>query len=124
MGLVIVMVGFLDGVIMGMVDSTAYLDTGHLRLVNKPFYDEEHLNPMDRALGAQKMIGDWLKKHSDPKIEWSPRIRWRAIMDVVTRCKRLTVLLTLLALACALFINPVIPTLTLTTRRRSYSQKD
>jgi putative ABC transport system permease protein len=64
--LVIVMVGFLDGVVMGMVDSTAYLDTGHLRLVNKPFYDEEHLNPMDRALGAQNITGDWLKKNSDP----------------------------------------------------------
>ena len=80
--LVIVMVGLLDGVIMGMVDSTAYLDTGHLRLVNKQFYDEEHLNPMDRALGAQKLIESWLRENSDPKIEWSPRIRWRAIMDV------------------------------------------
>ena len=79
---VIVLVGFLDGVIMGMVDSTAYLDTGHLRLVNKPFYDEEHLNPMDRALGSQKITGNWLKKNSDSKIEWSPRIRWRAILDV------------------------------------------
>ena len=36
--LVIVLVGFLDGVIMGMVDSTAYLDTGHLRVVNKAFF--------------------------------------------------------------------------------------
>ena len=80
--LVIVLVGFLDGVIMGMVDSTAYLDTGHLRLVNKPFFDEEHLNPLDRSLGAQKITGNWLKKNSDPKIEWSPRIRWRAILDV------------------------------------------
>ena len=66
--LVIIMVGLLDGVIMGMVDSTAYLDTGHLRLVNKPFYDEEHLNPMDRALGAQKITGKWLQENSDPKI--------------------------------------------------------
>ncbi len=80
--LVIVLVGFMDGVIMGMMDSTAHLDTGHLRVVNKPFYDEEHLNPMDRALGSQKETGDWLKKNSDPAIEWSPRIRWGAIMDV------------------------------------------
>ena len=80
--LVIVLVGFLDGVIMGMVDATAYLDTGHLRVVNKPFYDEEHLNPMDRSLGAQKLTGNWLRENSDPNIEWSPRIRWRAIMDV------------------------------------------
>jgi len=80
--LVIVLVGFLDGVIMGMVDSTAYLDTGHLRLVNKPFYEEEHLNPIDRALGSQRLTGNWLKENSDPQIQWSPRIRWRAIMDV------------------------------------------
>jgi hypothetical protein len=50
--------------------------------VNKPFYDEEHLNPMDRSLGAQNLTGNWLEKNSDPHIEWSPRIRWRAIMDV------------------------------------------
>ena len=80
--LVIILVGFLDGVIMGMVDSTAYLDTGHLRVVNKPYFDEEHLNPMDRSLGAQKLTETWLKNNSDPSIEWSPRIRWRAIMDV------------------------------------------
>ncbi|KMP11960.1 hypothetical protein UZ36_02670 [Candidatus Nitromaritima sp. SCGC AAA799-C22] len=80
--LVIVLVGFMDGVIMGMMDMTAYLDTGHLRVVNKPFYDEEHLSPMDRALGSQKETGRWLKQNGDPEIEWSPRIRWGAIMDV------------------------------------------
>ena len=80
--LVITLVGFLDGIIMGMVDSTAHLDTGHLRLVNKPFYDEEHMNPMDRSLGAKKITEAWLKENSNPQIEWSPRIRWRAIMDV------------------------------------------
>ncbi|SVE62335.1 uncharacterized protein METZ01_LOCUS515189, partial [marine metagenome] len=42
-GLVIFNVGFMDGVLMGMIDMTAKLDTGHLRFVNKPFYDEEHL---------------------------------------------------------------------------------
>lgn len=80
--LVIVLIGFLDGIIMGMVDATAHLDTGHLRVVNKPFYDEEHLNPIDRSLGAQKLTGNWLEKNSDSSIEWSPRIRWKAIMDV------------------------------------------
>lgn len=80
--LVIVLVGFMDGVIMGMMDSTAYLDTGHLRVVNKAFYDEEHLNPLDRALGSQRETGNWLRENTDPEIVWSPRIRWRAIMDV------------------------------------------
>ena len=80
--LVIVLVGFMDGVLMGMMDMTAYLDTGHLRVVNKAFYDEEHLNPLDRALGSQKETGRWLKDNSDPQIEWTPRIRWGAIMDV------------------------------------------
>ena len=80
--LVIVLVGFIDGVLMGMMDMTAYLDTGHLRVVNKPFYDEEHLNPLDRALGSQKETGRWLKDNSNPQIEWAPRIRWGAIMDV------------------------------------------
>ena len=54
--LVVFTVGFMEGIFMGMIDSTANLDTGHLRFVNKPFYDEEHLNPMDRALTAQNEI--------------------------------------------------------------------
>ena len=80
--LVVFTVGFMEGIFMGMIDSTANLDTGHLRFVNKPFYDEEHLNPMDRALTAQNETGIWLRENSDPKIKWAPRIRWGAIADV------------------------------------------
>jgi len=80
--LVVFTVGFMEGIFMGMIDSTANLDTGHLRFVNKPFYDEEHLNPMDRALTAQNEIREWLRENSDPKIKWAPRIRWGAIADV------------------------------------------
>ena len=70
------------GVFMGMIDMTAKLDTGHIRFVNKPFYDEEHLLPMDRALAGQKKTLDWLQEHGDPRLQWSPRIRWGAIMDI------------------------------------------
>lgn len=80
--LVITLVGFMEGVFMGMVDMTAKLDTGHLRFVNKPFYDEEHLIPMDRALADQEKTLKWLKENSDPEIDWTPRIRWGAIIDV------------------------------------------
>jgi putative ABC transport system permease protein len=72
----------MEGIFAGMIDMTAHLDTGHLRFVNKPFYDEEHLNPLDRALAGQKKTLQWLRKNGDPRIEWSPRIRWGAIMDV------------------------------------------
>lgn len=80
--LVITLMGFMEGVFMGMIDMTANLDTGHLRFVNKPFYDEEHLVPLDRALAAQKETRKWLEKNGDPRITWTPRIRWGAIMDV------------------------------------------
>ena len=80
--LVVSLVGFMEGVFMGMIDMTAKLNAGHLRLVNKPFYDEEHLHPLDRALAAQKQTRLWLEKNSSPKIEWSPRIRWGALIDV------------------------------------------
>jgi putative ABC transport system permease protein len=80
--LLIYLLGFMEGIFAGMLDVSAHLDTGHLRFVNKPFYDEEHLNPLDRALGGQKKTLEWLRKNSDPRIEWSPRIRWGAIMDV------------------------------------------
>jgi putative ABC transport system permease protein len=80
--LVVALVGFMEGVFMGMIDMTANLDAGHLRLVNKPFYDEEHLRPLDRSLAAQEETRDWLIKHSSEKVKWFPRIRWGAILDV------------------------------------------
>ncbi len=80
--LTISMMGFMDGVGMSMLDMTAKLDTGHLRLVNKPYYDEEHLAPIDRSLAAEEETRAWLKTHADPRIHWSPRIRWTALMDV------------------------------------------
>ena len=80
--LVVALVGFMEGVFMGMIDMTAKLNAGHLRLVNKPFYDEEHLHPLDRALAAQKETSVWLKKNSMTNIKWAPRIRWGALIDV------------------------------------------
>ena len=80
--LLIYLLGFMEGTFAGMIDVSAHLDTGHLRFVNKPFYDEEHLNPLDRALAGQKETLQWLQQNGDPRIEWSPRIRWGAIMDV------------------------------------------
>ena len=80
--LVVALVGFMEGVFMGMIDMTANLDSGHLRLVNKAFYDEEHLRPLDRALASQRETRDWLVKHSKPEVDWVPRIRWGAILDV------------------------------------------
>ena len=74
--------GFMDGIGLSMLDLTAKLDTGHVRLVNKAFYEEEHLVPIDRALAGQKETAEWLERNSDPRIHWSPRIRWRALMDV------------------------------------------
>ena len=80
--LVISLVGFMEGTMMGMIDNTANLDTGHLRLVNKPFYDEEHLRPLDRSMSSQKETREWLEKNSSDKVKWYPRIRWGAILDV------------------------------------------
>jgi len=80
--LVVALVGFMEGVFMGMIDMTANLDSGHLRLVNRSFYDEEHLRPLDRALANQKETHDWLRINSAADVDWSPRIRWGAILDV------------------------------------------
>jgi putative ABC transport system permease protein len=80
--LVVCLVAFMEGVFMGMIDMTANLDSGHLRLVNRSFYDEEHLRPLDRALANQNETRDWLVKHSSPEVDWSPRIRWGALLDV------------------------------------------
>lgn len=80
--LTVTLFGFMDGIGMGILDLTSKLDTGHLRVVNKPYYDEEHLIPIDRSLAGQKETHAWLKKNGDARISWSPRIRWMALMDV------------------------------------------
>ena len=80
--LLVFLLGFMEGVFGGMLDISAKLDTGQLRFVNKPFYDEEHLVPLDRSLAAAGQILQWLQEKGDPRIQWSPRIRWGAIMDV------------------------------------------
>lgn len=80
--LVVALVGFMEGVFMGMIDMTANLDSGHLRFVNRAFFDEEHLRPLDRSLAGQQETRDWLVKHSAADVDWSPRIRWGAILDV------------------------------------------
>ncbi len=80
--LTVALFGFMDGIGSGILDLTSKLDTGHLRFVNKPYYEEEHLIPIDRALAGQKKTHAWLKKNGDPRITWSPRIRWMALMDV------------------------------------------
>ena len=80
--LVVALVGFMEGVFMGMIDTTANFGAGHLRLVNRLYYDEEHLRPLDRSLANQRETRDWLMKHSAAEIDWSPRIRWGAILDV------------------------------------------
>ncbi|MFQ5482298.1 MAG: ABC transporter permease, partial [Nitrospinaceae bacterium] len=38
--------------------------------------------PLDRALAAQEETKSWLEKNGDARIQWSPRIRWTALMDV------------------------------------------
>ncbi len=80
--LMIFMLGFMDGIFGGMLEITAKLDTGQLRFVNQPFYNEEHLNPLDRSLAAQSQTLRWLQEKGDPRIDWAPRIRWSAILDV------------------------------------------
>ncbi|QPJ63486.1 MAG: hypothetical protein G3M70_17030 [Candidatus Nitronauta litoralis] len=80
--LTVALYGFMDGIGMSILDMTSKLDTGHIRVVNKPYYEEEHLIPIDRSLAGQRETLDWLKKNGDSRITWSPRIRWMALMDV------------------------------------------
>jgi putative ABC transport system permease protein len=80
--LTVVLIGFMDGIIGGMIQATANLDTGSLRMVNKAYYEEEHLFPMDRALTGQKESRKWLESHSPEEVTWSARIRWGALLDI------------------------------------------
>ena len=70
--LLIFLLGWMEGIFNGMLEITAKLDTGQLRFVNKPFYEEEHLNPLDRSLAAQNQTLKWLREKGDPRIQSGP----------------------------------------------------
>jgi len=75
------MSGFVDGVLSEMISSNANLDTGHLKVMTKPYNENKDQLPNDLALLEIDLLIDSLESEY-PNMEWVPRIKFGGILDV------------------------------------------
>ena len=75
------MSGFVDGVLSEMISSNANLDTGHLKVMTKPYNENKDQLPNDLALLEIDLLIDSLESEY-PNLEWVPRIKFGGILDV------------------------------------------
>ena len=77
----VIMSGFLKGVFSDVINQNAKLDTGHLKIMTKPYAENKEQLPNDLALLEIKELIDSLN-HNYPELIWTPRIKFGGIMDV------------------------------------------
>ena len=75
------MSGFVDGVLSEMISSNANLDTGHLKVMTKPYNENKDQLPNDLALLEIDLLIESLESEY-PNLEWVPRIKFGGILDV------------------------------------------
>ena len=75
------MSGFVDGVLSEMISSNANLDTGHLKVMTKPYNENKDQLPNDLALLEIDLLIESLESEY-PNLEWVPRIKFGGILDL------------------------------------------
>ena len=75
------MSGFVDGVLSEMISSNANLDTGHLKVMTKPYNENKDQLPNDLALLEIDLLIESLESEY-PNLKWVPRIKFGGILDV------------------------------------------
>jgi len=78
---VVIMEGFIGGMMSNVVDMTANFQTGHVKIVTRAYANDEEQKPNDLALldVAEMMI---LLKRDFPEIDWTPRIMFGGLLDI------------------------------------------
>ena len=77
----VIMSGFLKGVFSDVINQNAKLDTGHVKIMTKPYAENKEQLPNDLALLEIKELIDSLNLNY-PDLIWTPRIKFGGIMDV------------------------------------------
>ena len=77
----VLLYSYLNGVVSGMVKSTAHYQTGHLSIMTKAYAKEANRNPNDLALiGVDSIVSDLNTKY--PEMFWTPRIKFGGLLDI------------------------------------------
>ncbi len=77
----VLMYGFLEGIFSDVINQNAKLDTGHLKIMTKPYAENKEQLPNDLAILEIKELIDSLNLNY-PDLIWTPRIKFGGIMDV------------------------------------------
>jgi putative ABC transport system permease protein len=77
----VMMSGFLKGVFSDVINQNAKLDTGHVKIMTKPYAENKEQLPNDLALLEINELIDSLN-YNYPDLIWTPRIKFGGIMDV------------------------------------------
>lgn len=77
----VMMSGFLEGIFSDVINQNAKLDTGHVKIMTKPYAENKEQLPNDLALLEVNELIDSLNLNY-PDLIWTPRIKFGGIMDV------------------------------------------
>ena len=77
----VMMSGFLNGIFSDVINQNAKLDTGHVKIMTKPYAENKEQLPNDLALLEINVLIDSLNLNY-PDLIWTPRIKFGGIMDV------------------------------------------
>ena len=77
----VMMSGFLNGIFSDVINQNAKLDTGHVKIMTKPYSENKEQLPNDLALLEINELIDSLN-YNYPDLIWTPRIKFGGIMDV------------------------------------------
>ncbi|MAJ32894.1 MAG: hypothetical protein CMC18_09695 [Flavobacteriaceae bacterium] len=79
--LTVLTTGYVTGALSDIVDQNAKLDTGHLKVMTKPYAENKDQIPNDLALlGLEELTASLQTQF--PDVLWTPRIRFGGILDV------------------------------------------
>lgn len=79
--LTVVMYSFIQGTETDMISSNANFNTGHVKIMSRAYAEEAALIPNDLALlNAGQLLSTLREEY--PQMVWTPRIRFRGILDI------------------------------------------
>ncbi len=79
--LTVLTTGYITGALSDIIDQNAKLDTGHLKVMTKPYAENKDQVPNDLALLGLEELTTSLQTQF-PDVLWTPRIRFGGILDV------------------------------------------
>jgi putative ABC transport system permease protein len=79
--LAVFMRGYINGIMVDMIEQTARFNTGHLKIITKAYSENINQAPNDLAITEARELKASLE-NSFPDMQWASRIRFGGLVDV------------------------------------------